>query len=681
MPDVFLSYSREDQPTAKRVAESLGREGLNVWWDQTLRSGEAYDEVTEQALKSARAVVVLWSRTSVVSRWVRAEATIADRAGTLMPIMIESCERPVMFELRQSADLSGWQGSTSDPRWKTFVDDLRAFIGRTPAGRQEPSVRDLAAATNSTTSRHWRTIAIGTLVLVLIAAGAWVLMRERGEGSRSAAATGKVEQAATEPSVAVLPFDDMSPSKDQGYFADGIAEEILNSLARVKDLQVSGRTSSFTFKGKNDDLKVIGEKLGVANILEGSVRKDGDRIRVTAQLNKAANGFHLWSKTYDRPKGDVFAIQEDIARAVAEALQIRLGVGELGHIPGMTRDPDAYDALLEGMSGSLTTDRAGSEKRIERLEYAVGRDPSFAFAWMVLADVYINLAQIGGGDRQEIAEWLQRARTAEEKVQRLLPDSSITKALPTIRAFSRGEWTDVARVLKQYPAMFSPQELNLPAAFGVPQLNERFLVMTDHSGDAINGLRRLRTREPLDASIALYLGEAYANSGDLDAAITEQDRGLGLNEAAAQAIIVANALMTAKSNGDAALIEARWKRFLANSGDPMGLYPLRNRPTDALALLRRVAQTQPENLSSSRLALWAAYFGDPELALQALRGEKLDERRTITALAIWRPVMRDMRKLPGFKDLVREMGYVEYWREFGWGDHCKPVGDTDFECH
>ncbi len=129
-PDVFLSYSREDQATARRYAESLKQEGFSVWWDQTLSTGEAYDEVTEKALEGARAVVVLWSKTSVTSRWVRAEATTADRNRVLAPVMIEPCKRPVMFELTQSADHSHWKGDTNDPLWRVFVTDLHKFVQR-----------------------------------------------------------------------------------------------------------------------------------------------------------------------------------------------------------------------------------------------------------------------------------------------------------------------------------------------------------------------------------------------------------------------------------------------------------------------------------------------------------------------------------------------------------------------
>ena len=130
MPEIFLSYNREDAAVAKFFADAFAREGLEVWWDQTLRSGEAYDEVTEHALHSAGAVVVLWSPRSVVSRWVRAEATVADQNKTLMPVTIEACRRPVMFELTQTADLSHWRGKAEDPAWQAFVGDVRRMLER-----------------------------------------------------------------------------------------------------------------------------------------------------------------------------------------------------------------------------------------------------------------------------------------------------------------------------------------------------------------------------------------------------------------------------------------------------------------------------------------------------------------------------------------------------------------------
>ena len=180
-------------------------------------------------------------------------------------------------------------------------------------------------------------------------------------------------EAAAPPSIAVLPFADMSPKHDQEYFADGVAEEILNGLARVGGLKVIGRTSSFSFKGKSDDIKTIGQKLGVANVLEGSLRKSGGRLRITAQLVKAADGVHLWSQTFDRPAADVFAVQDEIARAVVDALKVRLVVpGGKATLVRPTESLEAYNQYLLGLGFR----RRGSEQSISAVPGTPSGGPS-----------------------------------------------------------------------------------------------------------------------------------------------------------------------------------------------------------------------------------------------------------------------------------------------------------------
>jgi TolB-like protein len=673
--EIFLSYSRDDQPVAQRFAEALQREGFSVWWDQTLRSGEAYDEVTEQALRSARAVVVLWSKRSVASRWVRAEATIADRAGTLMPAMIEPCERPVMFELRQSADLSGWQGAADDRRWRAFVGDLRTRTGGVPEDSRphlQPAGQPHALPVRS---RKPLLVAIAALVLVIAGTGLWALLRQPERTQTS------VQQRTGDAKLAVLPFIDISPAGDQEYFADGMTEEILNSLARLKGLQVSGRTSSFYFKGKNEDMKVIGEKLGVEFLLEGSVRKAGEQLRITAQLVKAADGFHLWSQTYDRSVRDVFAVQEDIARSVADALQIALGVGDLASLPGMTRNVEAYEAWMEAQSVGLVggTTRENTERRMEKLELATTRDPGFFLAWLDLSGIYRGQAALYPDDPERTRSLRAKSRTALEEARKFVPDPLFAPLLEVSTALGRGDWRLYGRLL---PALITVTDKYRRVVLTGPAGPNQFLLTVDRAAAAIDGLEKIRARDPLNTTVAIFMAEAYGDAGRLADALAEQDRGL---KVAPDEVLAANALMVARAMGNAGEIEKRWEQMRSLVPNPQDLaitlYPLRNRPAEARAELRRVAAIQPRTVTASRLALWAGFFEDHELALQVLREDKDTDRRNITALAMWRPVMAGTRALPGFKDLVRDWGFVDYWREFGWGDHCKPVGDTDFQCN
>jgi TolB-like protein len=230
-------------------------------------------------------------------------------------------------------------------------------------------------------ARRWLWPAVATLAAALALAGAFRLGRARPEASPAAAPAGAV------PSVAVLPFVDLSEAKDQEYFADGLTEELLNSLAKVPELRVTGRTSSFQFKGKNEDVRVIGRKLNVASVLEGSVRKAGRHVRITAQLVNVADGFHLWSETYDRQLDDAFAVQDEIARQVAGALSRTLvGAQPKGRVP----DAEAYNLRLQALY-LLRRQVASDVKRARELaEQAVARDPDYAEAWDTLAVVHIR---------------------------------------------------------------------------------------------------------------------------------------------------------------------------------------------------------------------------------------------------------------------------------------------------
>lgn len=662
-PDVFLSYSREDQATANQFADALGRAGFAVWWDQTLRSGEAYDEVTEQALRSAKAVVVLWSQKSVASRWVRAEATIADRAGTLVPAMIEPCQRPVMFELRQTADLSGWHGDATDPRWLAFVKDLRTATGGS-AGAAAPD--SALAATAASTPHRWMPAVVVACAAVL-AVAAWMLVgRFQAQGTVADAASNRPAQDQT---LAVLPFVNLSDDAKQEYFVDGLTEELLNSLASVPGLRVTGRTSSFYFKGKNDDMKSIGQKLGVENLLEGSVRKNGDQLRIVAQLIKAKDGFHLWSQTYDRPTTDVFKVQEEIARAVAQTLQISLGVGDLGRMPGMTRDVVAWQAFAEARS-LVGTNPDINERREERLQFAVERDPDFLYAWLALASIYRTNSNYGEPGSPQVRQLIEKADAAMERAARASKDPRLTELFGEGVQFLRGDWKAMEEFESRRIAALEELRL-LPLLGSSPTLLDLYHMAEDKPAPAIESMEKARARDPLDQRIAVNLGLAYAIAGRLEEAIAEDRRGMAM---APNIAISISHLMTAKVHGDPAVLEAAWNTYVSTPGTDAfasRIHALRNQPSEALAEIKRHGPVA---------SLWAAFFGDYDLALERLKAEIAPDRRWLVGFNIWRPVMAPVRRLPGFRDVVRELGLVDYWREYGWGQHCKPVGEADFTC-
>ena len=441
MADVFVSYTRDDRNIARQFAMGLEREGFTVWWDQAIHAGEAFDRTTEHALAQARAVVVLWSERSVKSDWVRAEATEARATRRLVPVMIEPCKRPVIFELVHTADLTGWSGDATDARWRTLIDDLRSTIGQ---ARDEPGPAQQDPVATKASRRGVRPgVALGIAAGLLAVAGLvyWTQFPRSGNLTPTAATDSPPAAPVTQTGVtlAVLPFANLSADPAQEYFSDGLTEEILNQLARIPALRLTGRTSSFSFKGKNEDLRQIGAKLGVANLLEGSVRKDGDRLRVTAQLVRAEDGTQQWSKTYDRSLSGLFAVQDEIAKDVAQALSVKLDVGTLNRAQGGTTNAEAYDRYLQWRQFALSERRDPTEERrmVQQLREAVALDSGFVLAWDGLAQSLTQ--QAARAPPAEATRLEAEAAAARERVAALAPDSWMVQRERAFDLFAEGK--------------------------------------------------------------------------------------------------------------------------------------------------------------------------------------------------------------------------------------------------
>ena len=261
------------------------------------------------------------------------------------------------------------------------------------------------------------------LVIVLIVLGlplaavlAWAFDVTPDGVERTVEITNEAGDAPVNMSIAVLPFPDMSAEQDQEHFCDGLTEELLNVLTRIPGLRVASRTSSFSFKGKNVDLKEAAEKLDVAHILEGSVRKSGNKIRVTAQLIETATDSHLWSETYDRDLDDIFVIQDDIASCILEAMRCQLGTTKL--LDATTDDPNAYQYFLRALGYAL----AGSQRElglcVDMLEKAVAADPDFLRAWVLMAEQSSLYSQFFSNAE----EWSTKAYRAADEAERLASD-------------------------------------------------------------------------------------------------------------------------------------------------------------------------------------------------------------------------------------------------------------------
>ncbi len=361
MSDVFVSYKAEDRRRVKPLVDALEAEGYSVWWDEQIGGGAQWRHMIESELNAAKCVIVVWSKRSVgpEGTFVQDEATRAQERRVYVPVLLDNVHLPLGFGEMQALPLSGWKGGRSEPRFQAILSAVARLAG-------ESSGEAISASGGTGLSRR-NVIAGGSIAAVAVAAvGGYALFKPT-----SASAAG---------SIAVLPFANLSGDPSQAYFSDGIAEELRSALARLAGLKVVGRTSSEAVR--NDDAETAAKKLGVGNILTGSVRQSPSTIRVSAQLIDGQSGIERWSQNYDRKPGDAIVIQTDIAENVARALSITLGGFEHEAITvGGTKNPEAQKLLLQALEATRRGDKDALQEGISLADAAIKLDPKYADAY------------------------------------------------------------------------------------------------------------------------------------------------------------------------------------------------------------------------------------------------------------------------------------------------------------
>ena len=616
MADIFVSYARQDKARVAPLVAALEAKGWSVWWDPEVTPGQEFDRQISAELDAAKAVIVVWTPLSVDSRWVRGEAREAADRGVLVPVRFENARLPIDARAVHTTDLDHWGENPDSAEFRSLSRALGALFAPAPS----------SGATNST--------------------------RPGDEAT----------------SIAVLPFVNMSSDADQEYFSDGLSEELINQLAHVKGLRISGRTSSLAFKGKTDDFRLIGNKLGVNHVLEGSVRKAGQRLRITAQLIKCRDGFHLWSETYDRQLDDVFAIQEDVARAVTKALGVTLGMGGKARMPGGTTNLEAYNLYLRARALHGTH---GPEvlRSLDLYRKALALDPEFAVAWAGLAAAILNSFIF---HPETIAAMRPEMEQALARAFELAPELPEIRASQVVRSLHYYDWAGVEQSLAAWGA---PGDTD----FGDYAYLECVL---GRSQEAVKRMVATRRLDPLAPGGSFTLQVLLDIAGRFDEAEAEYERSRDLSGNSGTVEWRAVTRLMARK-------DPRFKmRFASYVGgglswmafDPQLLKVL-DEPEAALRIIR-AAFDDPAYQDGGRmgaLANWAVYYGDKDLAFEALR-RGFVEMRGLTLVEIWFPVFAELRRDPRFKDIVRDIGLVEHWRKSGkWGDFARPVGDDDFE--
>jgi TolB-like protein/Tfp pilus assembly protein PilF len=403
--DVFISYAAADKATADSVCAALEGDGIACWIaPRNVTPGVFYADAIVQAINSARILIVVLSVNSVESQHVLREVERASaKRRPLVAFRIDTTALPTALEYFLSA--SHWleaSGSPSERALPTLVEAVRRLLALPAKEVHNPGIpsdstaaaRGHVPARSASTPklrRNWLQIAAALAVVVLLAllAGKLWLWKHAATERVVAAVAANALTAPTisEKSIAVLPFADMSEKKDQEYFADGLSEELIDMLTKIPDLRVPARTSSFYFKSKQASLPEIAKALGVAHLLEGSVRKSGDHLRITADLVRVNSGYHLWSETYDRKLDDIFKVQDDIAAAVVTALKLQLLPAPPGSDSHHTVNADAYNQYLLGRNFYLNRPtRDGPHLAAAAYRKAIELDPGYALAYAGLAE-------------------------------------------------------------------------------------------------------------------------------------------------------------------------------------------------------------------------------------------------------------------------------------------------------
>jgi adenylate cyclase len=345
MADVFVSYARSDKARVAPLVAAIEAMGWSVWWDPAIAAGQQFDDQIDAELQAANAVLVVWTPTSVASRWVRGEARDAAERGILVPVRFEDARLPIDVRAIQTTDLDKWgEDRTSAP----FQDLLRSL-------------------------------------------GAVIKRQRTHQSMKSAASSASSAPAVAAPRVAicVLPFANMSGDQEQEYFSDGITEDIITDLSKVSALAVVSRNSAFMYKGQHVDVPKLARELKVGHILEGSVRKAGGRVRITAQLVDGSSNDHVWAERYDRDLNDIFTLQAEISEAIVKALKLKLLPDEKKAIEQRgTDNVEAYNLYLMARQTYITGHEADA-RRVEAIirlcSRAVEIDPTYSRAWALMA--------------------------------------------------------------------------------------------------------------------------------------------------------------------------------------------------------------------------------------------------------------------------------------------------------
>jgi len=517
----------------------------------------------------------------------------------------------------------------------------------TPQGIKRTEDVDLSAASRS--KKHtW-------IYIVVVGAAISVALFFLGRYTAGNAGVAVLPSAVAQKSIAVLPFVNMSADKNDEYLSDGVSEELITALSKITGLQVKARTSSFAFKGKNEDIQKIGELLHVSHLLEGSVAKAGNKLRITAQLIQASDGNHLWSDTYDRDMQDIFAVRSEVAQQVAATLKIRLLGEEKRKIDKRpTENIEAYNLYRQGRYYGDNVSEEGIKKALPFFQQAIEKDPRFALAYAGMADTYVAAADAFISPREAFSKAKEAALKAIEL------DDTLAEAHASLGLVHYHYDWDWAAAEKEFKRALV---LNPQSAWSYT-LYTQFLGGMGRVDEANDQGRRALEIDPLSATARWCLGWAFLNAGQSDEAIEQLSKAVELNPNSAWARTFLGRAYLTKGMQQRGIEEMETaRRDGPDDVFVLGLlgygYAVTGRRADAFKVLHSLDEMEGRRYVSRAARVYVyAGLGDKDKAFEWL--EKAYQERS-DALAWFRqePESKSLRSDPRFATLMRKIGFTE----------------------
>jgi TolB-like protein len=636
---VFISYASQDAAVANSIVESLESQGLKCWIaPRDVKPGAEYADAIVRAITDSKALILVMSGNAVASAHVGREVErAASKHKQIIAFKIDAA--PLSATLEYFLSQSQWIDVPA-LGMKVALAKLTEAMGQGSVS-STPALPDRARGGGMT-----RRIALAAAVVValgvVVGSGFYFWKSSHGAAQPPSVA------AVTDKSIAVLPFVDMSEKKDQEYFGDGMAEEIINLLVKIPGLKVIGRTSSFQFRDKTEDLRSIGRQLGVAYLLEGSVRESGEHLRVTAQLINAPDGTHIWSQTYDRDLSDVLKMQDEIAAQVAVALQIEVSTPkDIASHPAL-RNPEAYNLVLQGMHAFDRYDQQGFEQALSDYQRVLVLDPTFADAAAGISATYEQLGEFGF---MPASVAFEQSRQAAEHTLELDPNYLIAHGmLGLIHMVYDWDWLAADAEFKRARAI-APNDSNILLLAGQQSL---ILGRWDDAWKLLNASLELDPLSPGDYEL-LY--QVQLRRGHLAEAEAAMRRTLELSPTFAFAHYnLGNALLV-RAKTEAALAEylkepSDHRRLVGSAVANFALG--RKRDSDvALAQLLKSHTNHPFAIAQAH-----AFRGESDEAFKWL-DRAYAQRDAALEYIKGNPLLKNLERDPRYKAFLRKMNLPE----------------------